>query len=415
MLNGKVINPMSNKRQNTLYEQLIYDISCQVKYQINEAYDNALLEQYGAKDLFNEILKDAKSDTKKLFKLIRKFLVFIIEHLHKTNKYKKAQEIIYQYKKRVQKYLVSHKEITPRVMLKIIVTVLAIYGGVSLVKDCKQTIQSLQHSFDEQVLASNDSVIINSDTIVTFEEVMINELVKDTKNIKTSEVNSSLNILPSDAFEQDNNYEFRSSKECQDFIKKHEMCLLYPYYANDKEESEGKVTIGYGHVVIKSDGELYNQIQKLKKQGKIKQSYTRNGKTKKIILNPNHCQEIISAKQADELFLKDIKIAEERAYKAITTMKTDKNVKYYMLYNQKIKDGIISLCYNAGNLKQEKYSFITNGLENCRFDTKTGCINAGDYNVSFKKYKNIKDNNSRRTEEYNQFFLGANVPVYYYK
>ena len=30
------------------------DISKQVKYQINEAYDNALLEEYGAKDLFTE-------------------------------------------------------------------------------------------------------------------------------------------------------------------------------------------------------------------------------------------------------------------------------------------------------------------------------------------------------------------------
>ena len=35
------------------------------------------------------------------------------------------------------------------------------------------------------------------------------------------------------------------------------MLLLYPYYANEKEEKQGKVTIGYGHVVLESDGALY--------------------------------------------------------------------------------------------------------------------------------------------------------------
>ena len=78
MLNGKIINPMSNKNQKVLYEQLVYDISKQVKYQINEAYDNALLEEYGAKDLFTDVIKEASKDTKILFKLLRKFFIFVI-------------------------------------------------------------------------------------------------------------------------------------------------------------------------------------------------------------------------------------------------------------------------------------------------------------------------------------------------
>jgi hypothetical protein len=66
------------------------------------------------------------------------------------------------------------------------------------------------------------------------------------------------------------NYEFKSSKKSHDFIKSHENLLLYPYFANSKEEKEGKVTIGYGHVILKSDGALYDKVQQLKKKGLIK-------------------------------------------------------------------------------------------------------------------------------------------------
>ena len=86
----------------------------------------------------------------------------------------------------------------------------------------------------------------------------------------------------------------------------------------------------------------------------------------------------------------------------------DDNVKSYMLYNQKIRDGLTSLCYNAGNLKHDKYSFITKGLAKCRYDYKNQKINSGDYNVSFSYFKNIKDNPNRRNEEYRLFFMNAN-------
>ena len=124
---------MQNKRRNDLYEQIVYDISKQVKRQINESYDNALLEEYGAKDLFTDIMKEANKDTRILFNKLRKFLVFVIERLQETDQYKKADIIVNEYKKRVQKYINEHKEITPRRMFKIIITVLTIYGGVSLI------------------------------------------------------------------------------------------------------------------------------------------------------------------------------------------------------------------------------------------------------------------------------------------
>lgn len=399
---------MQNKRRNDLYEQLVYDISKQVKRQINESYDNALLEEYGAKDLFTDIMKEANKDTRILFNKLRKFLVFVIERLQETDQYKKADIIVNEYKKRVQKYINEHKEITPRRMFKIIITVLTIYGGVSLIQDCKHGIQMIQQSFKQAEEVSNDSVYIESpDDIIDFEEVY----TPDDKIVKTTEVNSTKNILPSDVYKQDANYQFISSNDAREFIKKHEMCLLYPYYANAKEESEGKVTIGYGHVVLKTDGAIYTKIQKLKKQGKIKQSFVYDKKQKKLIINPNHCPTLITAAEANQLFLKDIKTAEDRAFKAIKSMNTDDNVKCYMLYNQKIRDGLTSLCYNAGNLKQDKYSFIKNGLANCRFDYNNNCINAGDYNVSFSMFKKIKDNPNRRAEEYKRFFVSANKPI----
>ncbi|MBO6271251.1 hypothetical protein J6O48_00565 [bacterium] len=52
------------------------------------------------------------------------------------------------------------------------------------------------------------------------------------------------------------------------------------------------MTIGYGHVVLESDGALYKQVQKLKKAGKITKSFIKhNGE---YILNPKHCEPIIT-------------------------------------------------------------------------------------------------------------------------
>jgi hypothetical protein len=38
-------------------------------------------------------------------------------------------------------------------------------------------------------------------------------------------------------------------------------------------------------------------------------------------------------------------------------------------------------------------------------------INNNDYNVAFSLFKNIKDNNKRRTTEYDLFFANANKPI----
>ena len=44
---------------NQLYEELINRISYSVKYELNEAYENALLEEYDFKELMGQIYDNA--------------------------------------------------------------------------------------------------------------------------------------------------------------------------------------------------------------------------------------------------------------------------------------------------------------------------------------------------------------------
>ena len=45
---------------------------------------------------------------------------------------------------------------------------------------------------------------------------------------------------------------------------------------------------------------------------------------------------------------------------------------------------------------------------NCRYDAKNKCINASDYDLTFSYFKNLKQNNNRRQQEYKLFFANAN-------
>lgn len=373
-----------DKDKNQLYEELISCISYSVKYELNEAYENALLEEYGFKEIMSQIYDGASKTSKVLFKQIRSLLIYLIERLEKTNQYKKAQKILDEYKKRIQKYIDDNKKITPKKMLQILIAVLTIYGGVSLVQDCKSVINKVKGNIE-----MNDSII---------EEPIPAEWLED----------GFYNLADNKQDIKETSYSFQASDNAKKFIKKHERLLLYPYYATKKEMQEGKVTIGYGHVVLPTDGELYKKVQKLKAKGKITQSFImENGKP---VLNPNHCHEIITEKEAYDLFLNDVKIAERRAKKTIKDMDANAHVKDFILRNQSIMDGLTSMCYNAGYLNQNKYQFIRKGLNNCRYDAKNKCINASDYDLTFSYFKNLKQNNNRRQQEYKLFFANANNP-----
>lgn len=395
---------------NILYETIMQNISIIVKNEINEAYNNYILEQYDAKDILDKVTDTSVKTSKIFYAHLKKVLVIIIKELQQTNEYKTAEKIMTAYKKKVQKYIDEHKKITPRRMLKIVISVLTLYGGVSMVQDCKNLLRMLEHdvqTLEQKKDSINNDISVDNDTEEFVEEL---EEIEDELSYKTSDKELLNSKYPADIYKTDKNFSFTSSKNAQDFIKKHERCLLYPYYATPREEKLGIVTIGYGHVILKTDGALYKKVQDLKQAGLIKQSFIKD-KQNKTILNPRHCKQIITSSEADALFLKDIKIAEDRAFRSIQNMDADANVKGFLLYNQDIRDGLTSLCYNAGFLKQNKYEFIKNGLSKCRYDYKNNCINVGDYNVTFQLFKNLKTNANRRIEEYNLFFMNANKPL----
>ncbi|MBO6271250.1 hypothetical protein J6O48_00560 [bacterium] len=72
---------------------------------------------------------------------------------------------------RITKYIKEHKKITPRRMLKIMITVLTIYGGVSLVKDCNTLIKNLNNE-------------ANNDYGIEYIEVPEEDLIVSTDNYK---------------------------------------------------------------------------------------------------------------------------------------------------------------------------------------------------------------------------------------
>lgn len=390
---------MNYNNTQYIYEQIMSDLSVYILSSINEAYDNQLLENYDIKNILNTIYDNGSDKSKVLIKKIKKLLIYIIKKLQETKQYKKAEQITNEYKTRITKYINEHKKITPRRMLKIMITVLTIYGGVSLVKDCNTLIKNLNNEANndygiEYIEVPDDDLMLSTDNSY-----------KDISSIET--IKEKIGTPYETYIANGEKINFKPSDEVEQFIKSHENLLLYPYYATQKEMDKGMVTIGYGHVVLESDGSLYKQIQQLKKAGKITKSFIRsNGK---YILNPNHCTPIITKQQAEELFKKDVKIAWNRAIKSIKDSDADNEVKSYILQNPSIMDGLTSLCYNAGYLKQAKYQFIRKGLVNCRYDKVKKCINQDDYELTCKYFAQLKTNHDRRVNEYKLFLKNANI------
>ena len=385
-----------NKSQY-IYEQIMSDLSVYILSSINEAYDNQLLEEYDIKNLLNTIYDNGTEKSKVLIKKIKKLLIYIIKKLQETNQYKKAEQIANEYKMRITKYIKEHKKITPRRMLKIMITVLTIYGGVSLVKDCNTLIKNLNNE-------------ANNDYGIEYIEVPEEDLIVSTDNYKDIQTIGTIKGKIGTPYEtyiaNGEKVNFTPSDEVREFIKSHENLLLYPYYANQKEKDKGIVTIGYGHVVLESDGALYKQVQKLKKAGKITKSFIKhNGE---YILNPKHCEPIITKQQA-ELYKNDIKIARNRAIRSIKDSDADNEVKSYILQNPRIMDGLTSLCYNSGYLSQAKYQFIRKGLVNCRYDKIKKCIDPSDYELTCKYFAQLNTNHDRRVNEYKLFLKNANI------
>lgn len=100
---------------------------------------------------------------------LKKFIIYVIKKLQETNQYKQAEKMMNAYVQKIQKYINEHKKITPRRMLKITVTVLAIYGGVSMVQDCKSLIKSLQNNVETYEQTTEDISDVQQENITVDE------------------------------------------------------------------------------------------------------------------------------------------------------------------------------------------------------------------------------------------------------
>ena len=89
------------KNDNYLYEEMMQDIAVIVKHRINEAYDNQLLEEYGAKDIFNDVMKEATKEGKIFYVHLKKFIIYAINKLQETNQYKQAEKMMNVYVQKI--------------------------------------------------------------------------------------------------------------------------------------------------------------------------------------------------------------------------------------------------------------------------------------------------------------------------
>lgn len=137
----------------------------------------------------------------------------------------------------------------------------------------------------------------------------------------------------------------------------------------------------------------------------------------KIIKNPVHAENLITEKEANEFFEKDIKKAENMLKHSLKMAELDDNVQHYILLNQNIFDALLSLTYNSGYLVKDDHSTkfeLMKYLKKCRFDYTNNTINTADYNFTIPKFCIKYKNNAltkRRQNEYNLFDLAnANIP-----
>ena len=89
------------KKDNYLYEEMMQDIAVIVKHRINEAYDNQLLEEYGAKDIFNDVMKEDTKEGKIFYTHLKKFIIYAIKKLQETNQYKQAEKMMNAYVQKI--------------------------------------------------------------------------------------------------------------------------------------------------------------------------------------------------------------------------------------------------------------------------------------------------------------------------
>ena len=385
------------------YNILMESISKRIKYILDEEEINYIFEEFELIDIKYSINESNLSYSKE-FNNIRKRLVLGIKKIWKSKGAKKARELAKEYNERLGIWLKTNKSISCPRYFYIVVTCLSLYGGKVIVNDLYDTIKSIKQEIsDERHIKNGES--IDDDIFID-----INDSDEDIKKLENS-ISS-----PSEFHKENPTLKLNASKKAINYIKRKEDLYLYPYYATKSEEAQGKVTIGYGHVITKNDNpKLISKIKQLQKEGKITRMWLHvNGK---YIINPTHAPEIITQREADELFAKDLDIAENRVKESLSFMNLDQDVLYYILYNQDLFDALTSLCYNAGYLAKSNHTSnyrLMNGLKYCRFDKRKNKIVQSDFDLIIPKFKITYSNKAltqRRQEEYAYWQLSnANKP-----
>lgn len=433
-----------------LYEQLMNDLSKNLEYTINEAYNNTLLEQYNFKDFLNKSieycikkLKDLPEDEvidKKINQqllIIKQIIINTIKEIQKTHGYKNAVIYVNEIKKQLTNIIKAGKKLTPKDFVKIIKNAALVTGLLTTVvlaniintsldeiKNGSKNIENIEQSYNTDYNIDDDALDI---PLTTNDN---NTVTTKTSNLKNA-VPNNFGITPS-KFDKAHNITMQPSKECVKFIQNDEVLCLFPYYATRKEKADGKITIGWGHVICdnwksstsawyfpknmsdKQKKQLKAQIIKLAKSNIIKISLvgTQNGK----LVNVNkdsRMKDIITKQLAQEFFKQDILTADRRVKITLGKQKSaagkfqnnsniDDNVKNYCYYNQNIYDALISCAFNSGGMFQS--TPIVSNLLKCRYDYSKNHIETGDFNVTMQSFKKGNGaNTDRRTKEYYTF------------
>jgi len=407
-----------------LYESIMNTVAPIVYKEINEAYDNMLLEKFEMKGFLDKVMEvsrmmmgkakeaDLDEKTRKAYRICRKFIVKVIDKIDESKGQKAVMDFIDQLKRDFTEDLKNH-DLTPKQMFKeakmIAIGLIGMASVATIYTEMNTELGYAPNTDPSKEIAASDTISSHV------------EEVRDT-------------IRPYEYF-RDTKRMMRPSQRCIDTLKKEEALSLVPYYVITKDVNEwkqGKLTIGYGHVICynfrdtannwvfpntipaKRQKEIKNAIMRGLKQGKIKESLcgTVNGE----LVNINtHMDDVITREEA-ELFLKydfvhntdnRIRVALQLKDDMDVDEKIDKNVAAYCYYDQNIYDAMTCCIYNMGYLKG-KYDFVKR-LKRCRFDAATNRINAEDFAYTFEAFKTIGKSErakQRRHREYHAFDLG---------
>lgn len=437
-----------------LYEQLMLNISNEVSYAINEAYDNALLESFNTKEFIDKVIDLAIKTTFKTAKAIndanipakalkaarvtKKIIVLIAKDIQKSKGYAAVKDFLNALKERIKATIKKHNTLTIKQLLydiKVVTIALGMFGSGYFAHVVQQAFSDI-NSMEKTEILANDKLADNDVDVTIEDEDSVADPKVDTTAIRPiNQVVKAPGKLPVEYAKtlQGEAALMTPTTECTDFIKNDEVLCQIPYFATNIEKRAGMITIGYGHIICdnwkdpKSTWYFPSTISEARRK-EIKATIIKMAKANQILIssvkvnskgakyNANvvkGAKDIITIDEANKFFKKDIEVADRRVRITLGITESanrkynnnkliNSNVKYYCYYNQHIYDMLLSCAFNSGAWSDD-VAFIKS-LINCRYDKANNCINASDFDVTFKKFlKGNGRNIDRRFDEFTLF------------